>query len=57
MLVKTQLALFATAEQARTEDKDEANNNKIAVATIGANDTHKITDAGFDSTLDRKFFK
>ena len=50
------LALYATAEQARTEDKDEANANKIAVThTIGANDTHKITDAGFDSTLTGNF--
>lgn len=51
-----QLALYATAEQASTENQTEADNNKIAVNhTIGANDTHKITDAGFDSTLTGNF--
>lgn len=51
-----QLSLFNTAEDARTESASEAAANKINVSgTISANDTHKITDAGFDGTLTGNF--
>ena len=51
-----QLSLFNTAEEARTESASEAAANKINVSgTISANDTHKITDAGYDATLTGNF--
>ena len=51
-----QLSLFATAEQAATEDATAAASNKISVSgTIAVTDVHVITDAGFDSTLTGNF--
>jgi len=53
-----QLSVFATSEQAVTESASEAAANKISVSgTIAAADTHTITDAGFDSTLEGNFLK
>ena len=57
-----QLALFNTKEQAATESATEAAANKIAVTmpgggSIAASDSHTITDAGFDSTLEGNFLK
>jgi hypothetical protein len=51
-----QLALYATEEQAQTESATEAANNKISVSgTIADDDTHTITDEGFDSSLTGNF--
>ena len=51
-----QLALYATADQAATEDQNEAAVNKISInAVISATDVHTITDAGFDDTLSGNF--
>ena len=48
--------LFITAEEVRTESSLEAAANKINVlGTISHNDTHKITDAGYDATLTGNF--
>jgi len=53
-----QLSLFNTREEAVTESITEAAATRISVAgTISANDTHTITDAGFDSTLEGNFLK
>ena len=51
-----QLSLFATQEQAQTGNPVDAAANKITVSgTIGALDSHKIVDAGYDSTLAGNF--
>ena len=53
-----QLSVFANKEEAVTEDADAAAANKISVSgTIAVSDTHTITDAGFDSTLEGNFLK
>jgi hypothetical protein len=53
-----QIGLYATASQAQTESATEAANNKISVSgTIADDDTHTITDSGFDSTLEGNFLK
>ena len=53
-----QLALYATAEQAATEDSNAAAVNKISVSgTISASDVHKIVDAGYDPLLEGNFLK
>lgn len=53
-----QLSVFASEEYAVTESITEAAANKISVSgIISASDTHTITDAGFDSTLEGNFLK
>ena len=54
-----QLMLFANKAEAVTEDAGDASGaDKIAVSgTIAVSDTHTITDAGFDSTLEGNFLK
>ena len=51
-----QLALYATAEEAATENSTEAAVNKISVSgTIAVTDVHTITDAGYDPALAGNF--
>ena len=51
-----QLALYATAEEAATENSTEAAVNKISVSgTIAVTDVHTITDGGYDPALAGNF--
>ena len=50
------LSLFANKADASQESDTDAENDKINVSgTIAADDTHKITDAGFDADLTGNF--
>ena len=51
-----QIAVYATAEEARTESATEAAANKISVSgTIAVDDTHTITDAAYNPDLAGNF--
>ena len=50
------LSLFANKDDAVLESDTIAENNKIVVSgTIASDDTHTITDKGFDATLTGNF--
>ena len=51
-----QIAVYPTAEEARTESASEAAANKISVSgTIAVDDTHTITDAAYNPDLAGNF--